>query len=868
MAARDRDILPNTVKPVNYDIFLYDLELGGEFRFQGMVKIEAEIKAPTAKITLNSIDIKIHSAEVFYNGALCQILPKFINYRRVNIQLAQKASEISFDVESQRVTLSFDAEVAVSKSAVIQLKYAGTMNSTMAGFYRSRYKPAVAPASSVPKQGDYHYMFSTQFESSDARRAFPCFDEPNLKATFDFSIEIPEDLVALSNMPEKTVGQVKNGLKVVSFGRTPLMSTYLVAWGFGDFEYVEDFTQRKYNGKQLPVRVYATRGLKEQGRLGLENAHQIIDYFSEIFGIDYPLPKKHGAMENWGLLTFRTAALLFDKETSDASLRNKVAYLVAHELAHQWFGNLVTMDWWNDLWLNEGFATWVGWLATHRFHPNHLVWSQFVAEWVQSAFQLDSLRSSHPIDVPVKDVLEVNQIFDAISYSKGSSVIRMLSNHLGNATTTDLWEALSKASGKDVNKFMDPWIRKIGFPVLTVAEEPGQIRVRQSRFLSTGDVKTDEDETIWWIPLGLKIDPPSTGVTSEALTVREEAIQGVNEKFYKLNADQFGFYRTNYPPERLAKLGASKDLLTVEDKIGLVGDVAELAIAGYATTASLLAFLENFRDEKHHAVWLRIISSLAKVRSIFATNDVLSAGLKLFTLKLVEPATEKIGWDFSPNDDYLTGQLRALLIRTAGSAEHRGTIEEAKRRFKEYATGNGEGIHPSLRLLVFELNVKEGGTPAYEAVKHEYANPKSIDGKQICLSALGRVQTADLVEDFLAFQFSDEVATQDIHTGSIALGANAKTRDTMWQWIKSNWDKVHEKLSDNSKIFDRYLKKSLENFASHEMERDITSFFEGKNTKGYDCGLAQVSDSVRANANYKERDEQLVLEWIKAHGYA
>lgn len=166
------------------------------------------------------------------------------------------------------------------------------------------------------------------------------------------------------------------------------------------------------------------------------------------------------------------------------------------------------------------------------------------------------------------------------------------------------------------------------------------------------------------------------------------------------------------------------------------------------------------------------------------------------------------------------------------------------------------------------MNVREGGTSAYKAVKREFANTKSIDGKQICLSALGRVQAADLVEDFLAFQFSDQVATQDIHTGSIALGANAKARDTMWQWIKSNWGKIHEKLSENSRVLDRYLKKSLENFASHEMEQDITSFFEGKNTKGYDRGLVQVSDSVRTNANYKERDEQLVLEWIKAHGYA
>lgn len=204
------------------------------------------------------------------------------------------------------------------------------MNNDMAGFYRSRYKPEATPAASVPKVGEFHFMFSTQFESCDARRAFPCFDEPNLKASFDVSIEIPEDQVALSNMPEKAVKESKDGRKVVSFERTPVMSTYLLAWAFGDFEYVEDFTKRKYNWKQLPVRVYTTRGLKEQGRFALQNAHQVVDYFSEIFGIDYPLPKadllavhefSHGAMENWGLVTYRTTAVLFDEKHSDAKYK-------------------------------------------------------------------------------------------------------------------------------------------------------------------------------------------------------------------------------------------------------------------------------------------------------------------------------------------------------------------------------------------------------------------------------------------------------------------------------------------------------------------------------------------------------------------
>lgn len=256
----------------------------------------------------------------------------------------------------------------------------------MAGFYRSKYKPTVEAAKSVPRDDEYHYMFSTQFEACDARRTFPCFDEPNLKATFDFEIEIPEDQVALSNMPEKATKPSKDGWKVVSFETTPIMSTYLLAWAVGDFEYVEAFTKRKYNGKSMPVRVYTTRGLKEQGRYALEHAHQTVDYFSEIFRIDYPLPKSdllavhefsHGAMENWGLVTYRTTAVLFDEKESDQRYKNRVAYVVAHELAHQWFGNLVTMDWWNELWLNEGFATWVGWLAVDHLHPGMFLYPHF-----------------------------------------------------------------------------------------------------------------------------------------------------------------------------------------------------------------------------------------------------------------------------------------------------------------------------------------------------------------------------------------------------------------------------------------------------------------------------------------------------------
>jgi aminopeptidase N len=276
-ASLDRDILPDAIKPVNYGISIYDLELGGTFSYQGTVSILSKITKSTKEIVLNAHQLKIHGAEV--------------SVEPTETQQSFKSTGISYDAPRQRATISFPDALPVCDKALIVIKFEGTINNDMAGFYRSKYKPTVTPAPSVPMDNGYHVMFSTQFESCDARRAFPCFDEPNLKATFDFEIEIPSDQVALSNMPEKNVKKAKDGLQVVSFERTPVMSTYLLAWAVGDFEYIEDFTKRKYNGKALPVRVYTTRGLKSQAQYALDHAPQVIDYFSEIFDIDYPLPK-------------------------------------------------------------------------------------------------------------------------------------------------------------------------------------------------------------------------------------------------------------------------------------------------------------------------------------------------------------------------------------------------------------------------------------------------------------------------------------------------------------------------------------------------------------------------------------------------
>lgn len=588
-------------------------------------------------------------------------------------------------------------------------------------------------------------------------------------------------------------------------------------------------------------------------------------------------------MENWGLVTYRTTAVLFDEATSDQKYKNRICYVVAHELAHQWFGNLVTMDWWNELWLNEGFATWVGWYAVDHLHPDWDVWGQFVTESMQTAFQLDSLRSSHPIEVPVRDALEIGQIFDHISYLKGSSVIRMLAAHLGvktflkgvaaylkahqysNAKTNDLWSALSQASGQDVKAFMDPWILKIGFPVVTVAEEPGQITVNQDRFLSTGDVKSEENSTTWWVPLEVKSG--ATDIRKEALTLKSNTIRELDTSFYKLNANQTGFFRTNLPPQRLVELSGQLDKLAVTDKIGLIGDAAAIAISGGGTTAGVLAFLEGFHIETNYLVWSEVLSSLNKIISIFADDAEVAGGLRRFKLKLVTAAADRIGWSFKPEDDYLTGQSRALLIANAGLAGHEQIIAEAQKRFQSFIDGDAQAIHPSLRSAVFKIAVKNGGKDTFEALKKEFVSTKATDGREIILQALGSVQTKDLAQEYLAFGFDGTVALQDIHTVANSIANNSKIREENWIFIKQNWSMLKEQLGHNPLLLERYLRFSLQKFTTLEIEQDVHAFFSDKDTAGYDRGLAVATDTIKVNAQYKQRDLEIVREWLGAHGY-
>ncbi|KAL9949467.1 hypothetical protein ACHAP9_001688 [Verticillium nonalfalfae] len=885
----DRDVLPDAIRPSHYVVSLRELDFKN-WTYQGTVSIDVEVVKPTKEVVINALELKLSKASVTVT-------------QNKSTESYESAS-ISLDEKKQRAVIAFDQEIPASQKASVLIHFEGILNNDMAGFYRSKYTPAVTPAASVPRDDEWHYMLSTQFEPCDARRAFPCFDEPNLKATFDVELEIPDDQVALSNMPVKDTKKTRDGFHLVSFETSPKMSTYLLAWAIGDFEYVEAFTERRYNGKQLPVRVYTTRGLKEQGRWALWHAPRIIDYFSDIFGIEYPLPKADllavhefsaGAMENWGLVTYRTTAVLYDEKTSEPRYANRVAYVVAHELAHQWFGNLVTMDWWDELWLNEGFATWVGWLATDHLHPEWQVWPQFINEGMEMAFKLDSIRASHAIHVPVKDALDVNQIFDHISYLKGCSAIRMLANHLGvetflkgvsnylkkhqygNAKTEALWSALSEASGKDVNKLMGPWISKIGHPVLTVAEQPNQISIKQSRFLSTGDVKPQDDETTWWIPLELEGKKGVKGITSIALEKKEDIITDIDSEFYKLNSGASGFYRVNYPPERLLQLGKQLDRLSIEDKIAIIGSAGDLAFSGNGTTAALLSFIQGFSKEDNYLVWSQVLDSIASVKSVFGEDEVIKKGLQAFTLKLIDEAVGKVGWDYPEGESYLTGLLRKRLILTAGVNGHAGVTEEALKRWKAYVESpESNPLPPALRTPVFRVAVKHDPVKAVEVLKKEWFTTKSIDGKEVCLSAISAARDTELVKNtILPFLFnrsppapaSESVPSSDMHVLASGLGANASAREAQWQYLQAHWDDCVVKAGNNV-VVDRLVSTSLSKFADADKIKEIDAFFAGKDTAGFNRTLETAKDKIRGRAAYRQRDAAALKAWLATNGYA
>ncbi|KAF2149807.1 hypothetical protein K461DRAFT_230575 [Myriangium duriaei CBS 260.36] len=863
-----REVLPTNVKPIHYHLTL-EPNLTS-FEYEGKVVIDLDVKEDTKSISLNSIDIDFLKTEV-HSGSK-------------NIPLA---GELEYNKDTQTNTVNLKETISAGSKVQLTHIFKGHLNDTMAGFYRSSYKDA---------KGEEKYMATTQMEPTDARRAFPCFDEPALKAHFTITLIADKHLTCLSNMDVKSEEEVSSKMsggskKAVTFNKTPLMSTYLLAFIVGELNVIET------NDFRVPVRVFATPDKDiEHGRFSLDLAAKTLDFYEKKFDSAFPLPKMDmvaipdfsaGAMENWGLVTYRVVDLLFDDKVSSASTKQRVAEVVQHELAHQWFGNLVTMDFWEGLWLNEGFATWMSWYSCNIFYPEWRVWEGYVTDNLQSALGLDSLRSSHPIEVPVKRADEINQIFDAISYAKGSSVLRMISKYLGedtfmegirrylrkhaygNTQTGDLWAALADASGKDVEKVMTIWTKNIGFPVVTVTEDGSDsIHVKQNRFLRTADVKPEEDKILYPVFLGLRT---KDGVDEElVLDGREKTFKVKDSEFFKINADHSGLYRTSYSPERLTKLGhaAKKGLLTVEDRAGMIADAGALAASGYQKTSGVLSLLEGFDSESEFVVWDEITARVASVRAAWVFEDQkVKDALKAFQRDLVSKKAHELGWDFKSDDGHVLQQFKSLLFSSAALSGDEKTQKAAQDMFSKFIAGDESAIHPNLRSGVFAVALQTGGEKEYDAILDIFRKSKTSDERNTALRALGRACQPELIKRSLGLALSKEVKEQDIYLPLAGLRTHKEGIVALWNWMKDNWDTIESKLPPGLSMLGSVVSMCTSSFTSEKQLKEIEHFYKGRSTKGFDQSLAQSFDAIRAKEGWIQRDSGDVEDWLKAKKY-
>ena len=870
MATSNAYRLPTNVRPLKYDLTLTPGLKSSTFH--GEESIQIRIVEPTSRITLNAAELEItHGSVAFKDGPIL------------------KAKEIHTDAEAETASFHFGKDLPRG-NATLSVGFTGRLNDQLRGFYRCQYTSST---------GAEQYLAVTQFEATDARRAFPCWDEPAAKATFAVTLVIPWDLTAISNAPVQKEIPLDNGTKTVHFAETPRMSTYLLAFVVGDLASVEE---RAPNGAL--VRVWTTRGKEEQGRFALENAVKLLDFLTRYFNIPYPLEKLDhiaipdfaaGAMENWGAITYRETALLYDPENSAANTRQRIVEVVAHEMAHMWFGDLVTMEWWDDLWLNESFASWMGNKAVDHLYPQWDMWTQFVYQDTNAGLSLDGLKNSHPIEVEVTNPAEIGELFDAISYSKGSAVLRMLEEYLGaetfrrgihsylsahqygNARTEDLWAGLEEASGKPVTAIMDTWIKQSGYPILQVKTERRDQGVKaalsQQRFLYNALLDDGQDSsTRWQVPISVRSreDPARASllmVGDHAQVTLDGSGFASAQNWIKVNPEQTGFYRVSYPPNEWDGLrGAIEALqLPATDRLGLQNDAFALMRGGYASPTLFLSLAGAYRNETHASVWSDLLSNLRDFEGLILGESYLPQ-FHAFARDLLRDVAHRVGWDPRLGEGHLDSLLRAIAMGQIGYYGDPQTVREAGSRFATFL-GDSASLHPDLRDVVFGLAAKEGDESTYQTLLDLGRKADLHEEKLRFLRALARFSQRHLLERSLRLSLEPDVRTQDTITLVTSVAANRQGRDLAWEFVKDNWAEFDRRYGGGGFAIMR-LVNITGGFTSPDQAQDVEVFFRGHPTPSASRTIQQCLERIRLNARWLERNGKDLTEWFSAGSWA
>jgi puromycin-sensitive aminopeptidase len=841
MAEEKSHRLPTTVAPQRYAIRLTpDLT---RWTFSGEEKILLQVHQPVHEIILNAAELEIQSVSL--KDASGQV---------------HRAS-VTLDSEEERARFSFGADLAPG-TAELNIQFTGILNDKLHGFYRSTYKGA---------DGKDKPLASTQFESTDARRAFPCWDEPALKAVYQVTLVIDEKLTAISNagIVRETL-EPGAGKKEVVFADTIKMSTYLVAFIVGEFE----ATDAVMVGN-APLRVWAVPGKKPLASFAVAIGKASLEHFSNYYDIAYPGDKldliaipdfASGAMENLGAITFRETALLVDGDKATRLELERVADVVSHENAHMWFGDLVTMKWWNGLWLNEAFATFMEMLAVDAWKPEWRRWDSFTVSRA-AAMQVDGLQSTRPIEFPVEKPEEAAGMFDVLTYEKGASVLRMLEQYLGaerfrdgirlylrrheyaNAETTDLWDALEDATKKPVRALMDSWIFQPGYPLISVAKSGRALQLSQQifRYLQDGS----DQERRWHVPIFLRVGTKS-GVVNRTLllTSAEQRVEFDAEiDWAVVNAGGHGFYRVRYSTELAQTLkGRLREILSPVERFSLLNDGWSTTLAGLTSLSDYLDLIELLRDEDDVNVWTTVIGSCHHLQRVL--DDEHCAELEQRLRGLFGAALERLGWSVKAGESELTSQLRGDLIGALGTAaEDKPTQERARELFAAYEK-NPDAADRNLIPALVAIVAHTGTAVDYEKFCAKFKHAQTPQEETRYLFALGNFRDAKLIERTLELTVNGEVRTQNSPYLMRGILLNKQARELAWSFMKRHWAEMLRQFPDNS--IPRMC-EGIIGLATPELEADVKAFFDQHPVKQGSKQMAQHLERLRVAVACRER---------------
>ena len=841
--------LDPAVRPTDYELLLEpDLQAG---TFRGEVRIDVEIARPRPAITLHAADLTVESATIESEGSVHPVRLK-----------PRRADEAVTLVPARRV----------AGPATLVLSFSGRLGKHLRGLYA---------AVSDGRQ----YAF-TQLEAADARRMFPCFDEPSFKARHRLSVAARESDAVVSNSPIESEEPLRDGRRLVRFAKTPPLSTYLLALAVGPLE-----ASAVRTVGETPIRVWHVPGKGHLADFGLEAAAESLRRLEAYFRIPYPYGKldlvavpdfEAGAMENAGAVFFRETLLLLDPATASLAERKRAAEVIAHELAHMWYGDLVTMAWWDDLWLNEAFATWMAYKVVDDWKPDWRMWQGYEHDRA-GALALDALVNTHAIYARVRSVAEATENFDAITYEKGAAVVRMIEHYLGadtfragvrlymqrhreqNAVARDLWRALEEASGREVERVAQAWIEKPGFPLVTIRRDgKPKLSVRQERFFSDPRIAATRRRSAWPLPLVVKragrnganldrflVDGASKTI---ALPVRKAPtwIYG--------NANAGGFYRVLHEPrDHRALVERMQEALSPVERLALAGDQWALVRAGRATVESFLDVVDALGGETDYDVLDGIGGPLGLIDDQVVEGE-LQERFRAWIARRFGAQLESLGWTASPKEDDARRLRRAAVVRLVGSiAEAPTVVAEARRRLDAYLADRAS-LEPNLADPVVSLAARSGDSELYDRYRNVVARAATPQERRRFLLSLASFRRRELVERTLTATLGAEIPTQDVAFLYMRLFSNPEGGEPSWRFFTKNWKTIRQRIPP---LMVSRLVEATPSLREPRYAREVARFFRAHPVAEARRSLKQALEIFRLNADLRRRITPGISRWLR-----